>query len=124
MKLTPKDYVDSQPDLARAGFKAIKDLLADNSDGAKQPEDIAVLYGIDQKNVELVATTGSYADLEMVAQLELQREELETEVQTERDKKAVPHLTPFQWVWGSGLLIAIVVGVIWLIVWIVQQVTN
>lgn len=124
MKLTPKDYVDSQPDLARAGFKAIKDLLADNSDGAKKPEDIAVLYGIDQKNVELVATTGSYADLEMVAQLELEREELENKVEDERNKKAVPKLTPFQWVWGSGLLIAIVVGIIWLIVWTAGRLTQ
>ena len=124
MKLTPKDYVEAKPDLARAGFKAIKTLLADNADGVKKPEDIAVLYGISVKNVELVATTGSYADLEMVAELELEKEELKHEVESERSKKITPSLTPWQWVWGSGVLLAIIVGVIWLIVWIVGQVTQ
>lgn len=125
MKLTPKDYVEAKPELSRAGFKAIKTLLAnkDISDGGKTPEDIAILYGIEAKTVHLVATTGTYADLEMVAELEIEKEELRHDIDEVRNSKAIPQLTPFQLVWGGGLLLAIVAGFIWLVVWIVGQLT-
>lgn len=123
MKLTPKDYVESKPELAKAGFKAIKDLLADNTDGKKSPDDIAILFGIELKVIELVATTGSYADYQMVVDLELEKEKTVKELEAERNKKVTPQLTRWQWTWGTAVFLALVGGLIWLIIWIVGRLT-
>lgn len=124
MKLTPKDYVESKPELAKAGFKAIKDLLADNADGKKSPDDIAVLFGIELKVIELVATTGSYADYQMVVDLEIEKETVAKQLDAERNKKVTPQLTRWQWTWGTAVFLLLAGGIVWFIVWIAERLTQ
>lgn len=116
MKITPKDYIEVQGDLAKAGFMAIKTLLATDDDGAKTPSDVAMLYGIDVKVVELVKTTSSYDEYETIVSLESQRESLEQELEATKVEEAKVKPKTWQYVVASIILLALFGKAIWLIV--------
>lgn len=120
MKITPKDYIEVQGDLVKAGFMCIKTLLADNDDGAKSPSDVAVLYGIDVKAVELVKTTSSYSEYETITNLETERESLQQELLSTKVEEARVKPKTWHYVVASVILVGILAGLVWGVVQLVN----
>lgn len=113
MKITPKDYVDVKDDLAKAGFKAIKELTTED----KTFEEVATAFGVGERAVELVKTTSSYAEYETIYNLETEREDLQKQV----DAAHVEHNKPRPPMWAIIASLIIVIGGVWLVVWLLIQ---
>lgn len=113
MKLTSKDYVEARPSLEEVGFKAIRDMAKDG----KTIEDIATLYGVPEKVVEVVITTGSYVDLKTIVELELDNTSLKTEIEQVHNTKPTPKR--WHYVVAGVFLLAVAVGIVWGVVAIV-----
>lgn len=128
-KITPQDYIDALPALGRAGFMAVCNMLAE--DNPKTISEVATLYGIDERIVELVKTTTSYAEFETIVRLEKERQALdedkkalETKLETVEKSKSQPVQYSKKVLTIAGLVfLAVIVGVIWgfvqLVIWIV-----
>lgn len=118
MKITPKDYVDLKDDLAKAGFKAICTLLEGDPkvDGVKTVAEVASVYGVSERVVELVKTTSSYAEYETIVKLESEKEDLQQKLlSSEIDKsKAKPEKWHY---YVAGLILVAIVAVVGWGVW-------
>jgi hypothetical protein len=118
MKITPKDYVQAKDDLAKAGFKAVRELL----DADKTITEVASTFGLEDAVVELVKTTSSYAEYATIVRLETEREGLEQELKDVKTEEA--KVKPKRWhyiVAGLillGLATLAVWGIILLINWL------
>jgi Flp pilus assembly protein TadB len=111
-KITPQDYVDAKVDLGRAGFLAIRTLL----DESKEIPEVATTFGIAERTVEIVKTTTSYDEYRTIIDLELERSSLSTQLEkvVEKEQKLKPKT--WHYVVAGCILLALVVGAIWLIV--------
>lgn len=113
MKITPKDYVDSQSSLLRVGFVAMRALL----DEDKTFEEISTSFGVPESVVAIVKTTTSFAEYETIVRLETERETLEQKVEeVTKTADSKRKLTPWQYAWGSAVLVLIVAAVVFGIV--------
>jgi len=112
MKITPKDYVEVQPELAQAGFKAICTLL----DEGKEFDEVATTYGISERAVQVVKTTHAYENYQEVLDLENEKEELEQKLELRQTEKPKQDNPTWLLVVSTIIFIAIVVFIGWLIV--------
>ena len=112
MKITPKDYVDVQPELAKAGFKAISTLL----DEGKEFEEVASVFGVDQRTVEVVKTTHAYDNYQEVLDLETEKEELQQKLAKKQEEQPKKEHPTWLLVVSTVIFIAIVVFIGWVIV--------
>jgi hypothetical protein len=118
MKITPKDYVEAERSLGRAGFLAIRELL----DAEKSISEVATTYGIEEAVVELVKTTSSYGEYNTIVRLETEREGLEQELNDVKTEEA--RVKPKRWhYYVAGLILLglaslAVWGIILLINWL------
>lgn len=115
MKITPRDYVELKDDLAKAGFKAICTLLEGDAATTedKTIAEVATVYGVSERTVELVKTTSSYTEYETIVKLETEKEELKQELKETKVKEA--KVKPEKWhYWVAGsILLLILVGIVW-----------
>lgn len=123
-KITPQDYIDASHHLERAGFLAIKTLLADDADGVKPMPDIATLYGIDIKSIEIVKTTGSYSEYSTIKRLETEREALEVELEDVKTKEAKVKPKKWHYVVASVILVALGGLVVWGVLLLTRWLTG
>lgn len=118
MKITPKDYVGAKDDLAKAGFKAICTLLEGESsnDTDKSVAEVATVYGVSERTVELVKTTSSYAEYETIVKLETEKEELQQKLHKTEQAKATAK--PEKWhYWVGGIVLLLIIAAIIWVVW-------
>lgn len=112
-KLTPKDYVEAAASLERAGFVAINSLLAD---GGKTISEVATTYGIDERTVELVKTTSSFAEYQTITRLETERESLAVELDEVKTQEQKVKPKTWHYVVAALVLLALAAAVVWGIV--------
>ena len=109
MKITPKDYVQAKDELAKAGFKAVRELL----DADKTITEVASTFGLEDAVVELVKTTSSYGEYATIVRLETEREGLEQELNEVKTEEA--RVKPKRWhYYVAGLIL---IGLATLAVW-------
>ena len=120
MKITARDYVEARDDLSRAGFMSIKKLLSDDEDGVQSPTNIAILYGIDVKNVELVKTTSAYSEYTTIVSLEIEKEELQEKLELDRASNEKPAPTTWHYIGAFIILVGLLIALGWGIFWLVK----
>ena len=120
-KLTPKDYVDAGTSLERAGFIAIRSLLAD---GGKTITETATTYGIPEAVVELVKTTNSYSEYQTIVRLETERESLSVELDEVKAKEARVKPKRWHYVVASVILLGMGSLIVWGIVVLFHWLTG
>lgn len=121
-KITPQDYINAKPELARAGYLAIK-AKAKNTSVA----DIAKLYGVSTDVIDLIKLSGNVEEFETIVRLESERQLHEAEKEAEQSRSFYnPDPVPVRRVSPVANVIAIiiVIGVIVGIGWGVVQIAN
>jgi hypothetical protein len=121
-KITPQDYINAKPELARAGYLAIK-AKAKNTSVA----DIAKLYGVSADVIDLIKLSGNVEEFETIVRLESERQLHEAEKEAEQSRSLYnPDPVPVRRVSPVANVIAIiiVIGVIVGIGWGVVQIAN
>lgn len=126
-KLTPRDYIDATPFLARAGFIAIRELLNGekvttevNNTTEKTISEVALTYGIDESVVELVKTTSSYSEYETISRLETEREDLTQKLEAVKEKEI--SVKPKSWHYAVAGVILL--GLLWVAIIAIIQFIN
>lgn len=120
-KITPQDYINAKPELARAGYLAIK-AKAKNTSVA----DIAKLYGVSTDVIDLIKLSGNVEEFETIVRLESERQLHEAEKEAEQSRSLynpdpVPanKVSPVATVIAGIIILAVLFAIGWGLVQIV-----